>query len=253
MRGFLYKQIRQNRMIILICAVIPTLMAIPMLGLSYMGEDGVSSLEAFFRGIAEGSTLRIAFFIFGYIISGIILTASFSSDELKKWVFFCAATPKGAKGLVRSKYVMLLISALFTLTVSVACDTAVCAAAGEVTGEKITSANMLFLTLFFIQLIAAAVELPFTLRFGTKAGNSVKVAVLFGLIFIVIVYLLFGPIPGSFEAFAEKFAMLIEKIAGGDVPPWIIPTIAAVSIFGFAVSCAVSERGMLKGTETYDK
>lgn len=253
MRGFLYKQLRQNRIIILICAVIPTLMTFPMLGMSYMGEDDISTLEAFFSGIAEGSTFRIAWFIFGYVISGMILTATYSSDELKKWVYFCAATPKGGKGLVRSKYVMILISGLFTFAVSAGCDTVMCAAAEEVTGEKMKSAYVLLLALFFIHLIAAAVELPFTLRFGEKAGNVVKVAMLFGLLFIVIVYLLFGPIPDSFAGGVESFALLMEDIAGGDVPSWIIPTIAVVSLAAFSVSCVISERGLLKGTETYNK
>lgn len=253
MSGFLYKQFRQNRIIIIVCAIIPILMAYPMAGLSYIGEEDISGVEAFFTGIYEASVLRIAFLIFGYFISGMILSASYSSDELKKWVFFCSATPKGAKGLVRSKYVMLLSSCLLTLAVTAGCDNAVCAVCSQITGEKMTSANMLLVAMFFIQLIAVAIELPFTFRFGTKAGNGVKVTVTFGVLFAGIVYLLFGPIPGSFEAFAEELAMLVERIAGGDVPSWIIPTIAAVSVISFAISCAFSERGILKGTDSYDK
>lgn len=253
MNGFLYKQLRQNRIIIIICAVIPVIMAYSMPGLMYLGEEDVSGLESFFRGIAESSILRILYFVFGSIISGMILTASYSGDELKKWVIFCAATPRGGKGLVRSKYLMIFISCLLTLALSVACDTLVCAVCRGVTGEKMTSANMLLLALFFVQLIAVAVELPFTIRFGNKAGNAVKVTVMFGLLFAIIVYLLFGPIPGSFEAFGEKCALLVERIARRDVPSWIIPAFAGVSVTGFLISCAVSERGLLKGIESYDK
>ncbi|MBP3379309.1 MAG: ABC-2 transporter permease [Ruminococcus sp.] len=253
MSGFLYKQFRQNRIIILICAIIPVLMAYPMLGLSYIGEEDVFAVEAFFRGISEGSVMRTAFLIFGYVISGMILSISYSGDELKKWVFFCAATPKGVKGLVRSKYAMLFISSLFTMVFIAACDAGVRAVCFHITGNKMTSVNMILAAAFFIQLIFIAVELPFTLRFGTKAGNVVKVTVLFGALFAGIVYLLFGPIPGSFEAFAEELAMFVERIANGDIPSWIIPTVAAVSVISFAVSCAVSERGILKGTDSYDK
>ncbi len=254
MSGLLYKQLRQNRIIFLICAVFPVLMAYPMPGLSYIGmEEDIPAYKAFFLGITEGAVLRIAFLIFGYIISTMVLTSAYNGDELKKWVFFCASTPKGAKGLVRSKYAMLLISGILTLAVSAVCDTALCAVVSKITGEKMTSANMFLLAAFFIQIIAIAVEPPFTLRFGTKAGNGVKVTVLFGAIFAVIVYLLFGPIPGSFEDFAESLAVLVERIAERDVPAWIMPTVAAVSAASFTVSCAVSECGLLKGTESYDK
>jgi uncharacterized membrane protein YciS (DUF1049 family) len=108
------------------------------------------------------------------------------------------------------------------------------------------------LFLFFLQLFLRAVETPFLVRYGSKSGKQVKLLVLLGAVFLVIVYLLFGPLPDSdtvFETIVNWFSgenklsgMLLGAAA---ILPYMIVALYYVS---YRISCRLYQRGV----EAYD-
>jgi hypothetical protein len=96
------------------------------------------------------------------------------------------------------------------------------------------------------------VETPFLVRYGSKSGKQVKLLVLFGVVFLIIVYLLFGPLPDSntiFDTIVNWFSSN-DKLSGvllgiAAILPYMILALYYIS---YRISCQLYQRGV----ETYE-
>jgi hypothetical protein len=141
---------------------------------------------------------------------------------------------------------MVLLSSILLVWGAV-CDQIICVVNG-------LSGNTLEIRIgfFFAQLFLRAVETPFLVRYGSKAGKQVKLLVLVGAVFLVIVYLLFGPLPDSdtvFEAMGSWF-FSEDKLSGmllgvAAILPYVVFAFYYIS---YRISCEFYQ----KGVETYD-
>jgi hypothetical protein len=171
----------------------------------------------------------------------------FLHDENKCYSAFVSSTPLTSAGQVLSKYYEMLLLSSVLLVWGEVCDQALCVVNG-MSGETLE----IRLFLFFLQLFLRAVETPFLVRYGSKSGKQVKLLVLLGAVFLVIVYLLFGPLPDSdtvFETIVNWFSgenklsgMLLGAAA---ILPYMIVALYYVS---YRISCRLYQRGV----EAYD-
>jgi hypothetical protein len=171
----------------------------------------------------------------------------FSHDENKCYSAFVSSSPMMSKGQVLSKYYEMLLLSFVLLVWGEVCDYALCVVnnmSGETLGIR--------LCLFFLQLFLRAVETPFLVRYGSKSGKQVKLLVLLGAAFFVIVYLLFGPLPDSNNIFDTivKWFSSNDKLSGAllgvaAILPYMIFVLYYIS---YRISCRLYQRGV----ETYE-
>jgi hypothetical protein len=184
---------------------------------------------------------------FAAILIGSVQEILFLHDENKCYSAFISSTPLTGNGQVLCKYYEMVMLSAVLLVWGAVCDQIICLVNG-LSGSTL-GMRMCF---FFIQLFLRAVETPFMVRYGSKAGKQVKLLVLVGAAFLGIVYLLFGPLPDSdtlFETIGRWF-LSEEKMSGlllgaAAILPYAVLTLYYVS---YRISCGLYQ----KGVETYD-
>ena len=107
------------------------------------------------------------------------------------------------------------------------------------------------LTLFAIELIMKAVEMPCITAFGSKIGTQVKGGLMAVIVFVSVIYLLFGDLSwiGSEESFWESFFKFIGDFRFSTFGLGLL--LAAVPLY--ALSCVISVKVYLRGIERMEK
>lgn len=257
MNGLLYKNLRQNILAVIISAIAPSVILFLMIFFTSDGEESTFSIQSVFQNLADSGIMIRLFFIFmGYMIAEPCLFLIISSDEVKKWAYFSVTTPTGIKGQLYVKYVVIFMMCGLTFICTCITDMLLCSVTEIITGEEITSIASIMSILFYGQLFMKAIDLPFAVRFGTHKGSNVKMAMLLGIFLILIIYLLFGPLPADFESFTDSIYKAVENFINGDVPDWIFLVqgiFMIIAVSGYILSYLISCRLYLKGVESYDK
>lgn len=168
------------------------------------------------------------------------------ADEMKKWQAFIASTPEGVKKQIGSKYLFCgLLSCLIFNILNI-----LFAAAAAINGTDVTIAVMLLMQFLWLQLIIRAVEMPFLIRFGSKNGNLCRMILIMLVVFIFIVYGLFGDLSvfGSLEGFIKWLKDYLT-----DDTSYFLYLTPAAAWAAYFISYKISCKLYLKGGEHYDR
>ena len=258
MRGLMYKELHTNRVFILAApGAVAGMMLFPFLAALLMKLTGQD--EAFFESLFadEGAEMLMMFFaLMGVYIAGMMESMVLQADERKKWTYFVASTPQGARGQVFYKYVIILLMSCLWLGAFFFMEGIYMSLRFFVSGEQSSSMIGLMVSVLYIQLMMWAVEMPFAIRFGTEMGSKVRFFALGAVFFGIVVYLLFGPLPSNFGELMDKVFAFVMNLRDGNVPEWVILVqalfpYAAVGLY--VLSYRISCRMYLKGAEQYDK
>jgi hypothetical protein len=197
--------------------------------------------------VAVFLVLPLFVWFFATLLIGSVQEILFLHDENKCYSAFVSSTPLTGDGQVLCKYYEMVLLSSILLVWGAVCDQIICVVNG-------LSGNTLEIRIgfFFAQLFLRAVETPFLVRYGSKAGKQVKLLVLVGAVFLVIVYLLFGPLPDSgtvFETIGSWF-FSEDKLSGvllgaAAILPYVVFAFYYIS---YRISCEFYQ----KGAETYD-
>lgn len=243
MRGLLYKELSLNKfnLVSFFCSVI--LLSF-LLFFAAADEDGQSAGEAFI-GLFAIFTYFIDFYILNMFTTNFI-----QADEQKNTAYFSVTTPEGVSGVVWSKYVLVLLSAVLLVVWCFVLDTIIPTFFGIALGAQI-----LYVILFYLHLFLSAIDMPFMFRFGAKAGSTYKAVLSLLVLLGVIIYGLFGDLSmfGSIDAFYDA---LFEFLSGESIPDgfWLVlGAFPFVSIGAYYLSYKISCKLYLKGVETYAK
>lgn len=137
------------------------------------------------------SLLVIAFLL--CMIIGKLEISIVSADEGKKQKQYFLSLPLSPRQYVASKYVFLLIAFYSLLSVSMMLEAMCLIGCEDQTVQELAPVMQSLLPAFLCaMLLVPAIELPFFIGFGTKAGNRMKTGLLLIVFFLVIVFLLFG-------------------------------------------------------------
>lgn len=192
--------------------------------------------------------LSVFVFLMLFLILGLMTASIFEADESKKWAYFITSTPLTDVSHIKEKY-------LFTLLLYVAlflwCDfLAVLSAAlgGAANG-------MVAFIMLCVMITMNAIEFPFLVRFGSKAGSYVKTSITMLLILIVFEYIFFGDL--SIFGGPEKLYKLFEKLSDTSLMSDISLVLLAVFPYFAAglyfLSYKLSCKLYLKGAEEYER
>jgi hypothetical protein len=206
-------------------------------------------------GIALENEIYVAVFLvlplfvwfFAALLIGSVQEILFLHDENKCYSAFISSTPMLGAGQILCKYYEMALLSSVLLIWGAVCDQLICLVNG-LSGSTL-GLRMCF---FFIQIFLRAVETPFLVRYGSKSGKQVKILMLLGAVYLVIVYLLFGPLPDLdrvFETIGNWFSGE-DKLSGLLLGAAAILPYAVLALY--YVSYRISRGLYQKGVETYD-
>lgn len=186
LKGFLYKELRQNRFIILLTSISPLIILAVIFLMQFMLRyENKSEFRVFM--ISDDSTfIRYLCIATGAFIASNLICNIFSGDNNKLWAYFTISTPQCAKDSIYYKYYLSFalngVYLIFSLLANYIYDTIYFSA----TGEKNISINLLSVIIFFILLLICAVDIPLIIRFGQKKGSYIKVTAMLSVSIIAI-------------------------------------------------------------------
>lgn len=177
-----------------------------------------------------------------YFIASISMTTLFTGDERSSWVGFAASTPSSARGQVLGKYYTILLVNIWITFICFISDMIVSLIVPEL------NSLMSILFIFIIMIIYYSVSIPFSMRFGGDKGLAVAGVVAGILIFLGVVYLLFGDL--SFFDSDDPIGAVMKMLSGEWFTAFsaVIPYIAALLYY---LSYRVSLILYPKGAENY--
>lgn len=226
MAGLLYRELIINKKNLLMMAlgeiVVSLLMFCPIF------FDGINSDTEILTAL-----LSVVVFIVLFLTLGLMTSSIFETDESKKWAYFITSTPHTDVGHIKEKYI-------FTLLLYIA----------------------LFVWCYFLAVLLAAfggaanaIEFPFLVRFGSKAGSHIKTAVMMLLMLIAFEYIFFGDLSifGSPEKIYELFEKISDTSLMSDISLVLLAVFPYISAGLYFLSYKLSCKLYLKGAEEYER
>ena len=243
MKGLLYKDLILFKKSLFTLGLITFIGIASHLGITYLQTTSVIFHEEdALNLIFLNSMVYFCFFIMIRFLS----TQLFTPDEKPVSVCFLFSTPPAAKGQIQSKYYFLLLVNLAVLFVCFLADTLTML----MLGEYATSATMVCIIFFSINLILLAIRIPFNIRFGSSVSFEVQIVyiTLFSTIFVV--YALFGNISFFFQ---EDILKSLMDYLQSEKVIFIISFIPYISVLMYYLSYRISLALYRKGVDTYEQ
>ena len=244
MKGYLYKELKQNRLYLSLVSFLAVCVAfLPII--IVMTEEKTMAKESFLAFNQGGTEIRMLCALAAVAFMLIIQTFTLKGDDKKLWGYFVASNPKGIKGFIFTKYGFILAINVFYFVLCSLSDLVFTFIANYIAGISVPLMTGIYFELLFLQIILCALDIPFTIRFGDKKGSSVKAIVSILSVIIFIIVFLINPV--VLTDIVNNF------LFNGDMPSfteWILPV---VSIAAFIISAMISSKLYMKGVEQYYK
>ncbi|MCR5227193.1 MAG: ABC-2 transporter permease [Eubacterium sp.] len=257
MKGILYKDVYllKGKLIAnLICLVVVVIFADVSAYLLMNSPDAPSSIgKELIDLLAFIVDFTIAMFM-GVLMYDLIMKI----DNGKNWGYYGISCPKGEKGIVGGKYLLVLIMHAAPFVICVINDGLL----GLLTGKK---TQMAILVAFFllVRIMINAIEMPLVFRFGDDKANHIRILISVIIFSIAAIYFLFGNIEwlmgenGLFNMIKgsmsgapgaiDDISRMLEKT--GNIV--VIITVICATIgtcfwyfISFLISCAVFKKGI---------
>lgn len=245
MTGLLYKEFRQNRLLLILVIVVPFLLILfPLcVTLHFINAEETSRYVLDF--VMRTLMIGVGFFIF----SG-IMTEVFKGDDKKLWAYFVASNPKGIKGFLYYKYVLVFAMNGLYMAAGIFADALLATISYYMTGRAVGSIINVYIAVFYLLLLLCAVDIPFIIRFGARKGSFIKTGIM--LLLCVILVVGFAMLPESIsDKFVDAAASVYEGKANNTLMLLLsfFPYIALAAFIGsYRFSCRI----FMKGVTEYD-
>ncbi len=238
MTGYLYKELKQNRLCILLTAIlVPVMIFFPLV--LVMIEEKTMAKESFLSFANNGMVLRIMFALVGFAAAYIIQTFTLKGDDKKLWGYFVASNPKGINGFVVTKYLFIAAMCLFFFVLGIGFDLAFTFITNYIGGISVPLMTDALFAMMFLMLLFNAVEIPFTIRFGEKRGSLIKTIIGIGIVIIALLAFFINP--------AGVSDVVNDFLFNGKIPPLMKWILSVGSVIAYVISCAVSCKLYMKG------
>ncbi len=251
--GFLYKELKQNRLCIILTALIPFILLIFNYMIMYVGA-AVDENKTVFSDVLAGSEstiIRLLMIVIGAFIASSMIAGIFGGDDRKLYAYFIVSTPQGVRGSMYYKYVLAFaMNGLFMVS-SIFAGGIYDTLYYVITGKENTSLSTLYLVIFFLLLVICAWDIPFMIRFGQKKGSYIKTALMLGISTILVVSFDYLPDP-----IKDELIKLFSAVMGGKISDNMTLCISFAPILCMAMyylSYKFSCKLFRKGVDGYDK
>lgn len=243
MAGLLYRELVLNKKNLLGMALSEMAVSLLMF-LPLIFKDDSLGLEP----STVTALLSVFVFIMGFLVLGMMTAAIFEADESKKWAYFITSTPMTDVSQIKEKYIftLLLYHVLFIWFYFLFVFLAAFGGSANI---------MVAFEMMWIMILTNAIEFPFIVRFGSKAGSHIKTAVMLILMLIAFEYIFFGDLSifGSLESFFEFFERLSDTSLMTDISLVLLTVFPYISAGLYYLSYKISCKLYLKGAEEYER
>ena len=242
MLGMLYKELKINLKWLLTTLFTLSFMNAALSVAMIVGNDDAVNSEV-------SMVTKFMFFFLGVIsftITGTISLNFMQTDERKKWGYYISAIKDGIKLQVAAKYLVVLINLMMTFVICFLVNY-VC---HRISADVMRTDSFLLIMLC-ISLILRSIELPFIVSFGSKSGSMIKGSVMAGVMFIAVIYLLFGDISwiGSEDQIWDSFFRFIGRLDLKEVIRSWTGKVLLAGIPLYILSYYISTKLYLKGID----
>ena len=238
MTGLLYKNFRVNFYSFIAMIASALLCCAFAMVFSIIGE------RAF--GLDIATLFIILTYYCAFIIPGITSTFLFEADEGRAASSFAMSIPQGAKGHIESKYWYILIQNLTVLFIAFIADAITY---GILEGRF--TATIILVLIFCWRLLLSAVETPFVIRFGSQKGLEIKSLIITFVVFLGLIYFLFGDISWLINS-KDPVRALFDLVQSGKIT-FALSLFPFISIAAYWLSCRISVKVFRKGAENYEQ
>ena len=210
MTGLLYKELVQNKKLLLILL----LFVYPLLWGVAVGFILTSDREPHIAFFTTCLSEMAMFYLLETIKINLLRV-----DESHRWTDWVIASPKAESGYVYAKYLLIFSMNIAAVVLCIWTDLAI---TSFLTGEYGIGAAVPML-LCCGNLFLAALELPLMFRFSARLGEQIHACLFLGVVFLAMVYALFGDLSmfGTTEGFLEWVFAQWKQIQDGNVPGWM--------------------------------
>ena len=177
------------------------------------------AMSAIFLAVSVVAEDNYFFVIYPVLFGGVLPVTLISYEERDGWNSFCDAMPISRKTVVNERFLMTLLCFLTLYVLTLAVQSAVLLPKGR-EAELV----QLVCTLPGVGLLAPAVMIPVTLRWGVERGR-------------IVYYIFIGVFVALGLIGANYMGSLSGEISG--IGMWILPALAAAA---FAISWLISAR-----------
>ncbi len=251
--GLLYKELKQNKIILIFTALTPILLTVFPFCFSAIdvmtNNAGVNELFE----TAANTIIRVLMCVCGiFVVSG-LMSEVFRGDDKKLWAYFVVSTPQGVKGFLYRKYVITLMMNLIYMASGIFADNLLATANYFATGNELTvSMSSLYLSGVFMLMSVNILDIPFTVRYGSKKGSIVKMIMM--LLLCTAAVAIYALLP---DDICEKITQTIVSIFTGESANDILMLIISISPYiifaAFLLSYKIACKVFMKGVNEYDK
>lgn len=251
-KGLLYKELKQNRLILILTAAAPILLtAYPFCFAAIGVMTGDIEIDGLFK-TATDMVFRILMWAVGIFVASGLMSEVFRGDDKKLWAYFIVSTPQGVKGFLYRKYVMTVMVNLIYMVSWILADTLLATLYYFVTGEELM-ANMqtLYLVGVYLLLSVSAFDIPFTVRHGMKKGSMFKMISM--LLLCTAGVVVFSILPRDVQDKLMEIATSVIDGEANEVLTLILSLLPYLVFAAFLFSYRVACRVFMKGVNEYDK
>ncbi len=250
--GMLYMELAQNRLVFILMAAVPVLLtALPFCFTAAGVITGSQTVGHMFE-IATNVFVRGFMSVLGiFIVSG-MMSEIFRGDDKKIRAYFVISSPVGVKGFMYNKYAVTLMMNLIYMISGIFADSLLATVNYFVTGNALKSdmASFYLMGVFLLMMISA-LDIPFTVRYGSKRGSLVKMTVMLSL--CTAATAVFSSLPeGVRENLMDTASSVLDGSANG-IRMLALSVFSCIAFGAFLYSYKVSCRLFMKGADEYDK
>ncbi len=249
--GFFYKELKQNRISILITIIQPLLITALSLGMIY----GVSLSEdiSFKSAIADSEWVLLHYICIalGVITASGFIMSVFSGDDNKLWAFFAASTPNGVKRYIYNKYVLCFALTGIYMVMSIFSENLYDTIRFVVSGTESASITNVFILMFFMLIFFNSIDIPLMIRFGQRKGSIIKTTAT--LIIATVGVVIFDNMPDKYQEIFFNAINGVLKGQASDEMLLITPICILICLAAYPISYNISCKLFMKGGNNYDK
>ena len=251
--GYLYKELKQNRLFIILTALLPLILLMFNYMMLYVTAVTSENKPAFSDVLADSENMIFRFLMIAvgaYVASGLI-AGIFGGDDRKLYAYFTVSTPQGVRGSLYYKYFLAFAMNGLFMVGSIFAGSIYDTLYYVITGVESTSLNKLYLVIFFLLMAICALDIPFMIRFGQKKGSYIKTALMLGISTILVVAFDYLPDP-----IKDELIKLFSAVMGGKISDNMTLCISFAPILCVAMyylSYKFSCKLFMRGVDGYDK
>ncbi|MCM1487575.1 MAG: ABC-2 transporter permease, partial [Firmicutes bacterium] len=250
--GLLYKELKQNKAVLIFAAVTPLLLtAFPFCFSAIDAIMGNVGADEVFE-TATNIFVRMLMYAVGVFIVCALMSEVFKGDDKNLWAYFIASAPCGVKGFLYNKYVITLLVNIIYMVSGVFADNLLATVNYFVTGKELTmGASSLYVSGVFLLMAVSAPDIPFTVRYGSRKGSIIKMIIM--LLLYALGTAIFFMLP--YDVGAKLVETVLSALSGeaGNVLMLILAVFQYIAIAMFLCSYKISCKVFMKGVNECDK